>query len=38
MLHLHLHLHLRLELLANLPDDTLEKARLPGTARELSSH
>jgi len=31
-------LHLRLELLANLPADKLEKARLQGTARELSSH
>lgn len=28
----------RLELLANLPDDKLEKARLQGTARELASH
>lgn len=31
-------LHLRLELLVNLPTDKLEKARLQGTARELSSH
>ncbi len=28
----------RLELLVNLPDDKLEKARLQGTARELASH
>jgi len=31
-------LHLRLELLVNLPTDKLEKARLQGTAQELSSH
>ena len=28
----------RLELLVNLPDDKLEKARLQGTARDLASH
>ena len=28
----------RLELLVNLPVDKLEKARLQGTARELSAH
>lgn len=31
-------MRLRLELLVNLPDDKLEKARLQGTARELASH